>query len=458
MVVSLHNLSIFEAIQTQLGDRFKPFLASPATLASVSRTLTDWVSQNPSSATLFISVPNAHSWSEVAPYYEALARSVRSVYILSKDSLYTSVGNLYCCRLALDSKLQQEYVLGILAPELSCILVGQQLSHTSGSDAFSHCVTYYSYAPESIAPALEVLQQAIGQSKPALKPQLQACCQETVPCPPSPAAASAIIPPLLQLLDTAIQQKSQLQRQSQHLENLQQVNDELQKSLQFKDEFMALVSQQLCNPLTNIKTAIQLLRSPRIKDAQKDKYWDVLQTECNQQVNLINSLVELTSLDDPTPTDRDCSTVLFDLVPGIVSTYQAVAREKGVMLAYTVPSALPKVNFPAAALKQILVKLIENGLECTLEGGKIWVTATANGNYVQLEIRDTGIGIPSEALPKLFDRFYRIPRSHFAARGVGLGLTIAQKLVLQYGGSISVRSQLDRGSTFTVLLPQVDRS
>jgi signal transduction histidine kinase len=319
----------------------------------------------------------------------------------------------------------------------------------------SQLMTFCSYEPEAITAAADLLISIVAESLPQQAEVLRKALAQSPPHEPTARAASQVLPCLLQLLDASAQQHLQLQRKVQVMEELQQLNEELKRSLKFKDEFVSNVSQQLCTPLANIKTAIQLLQSPRIKDAQKSKYWNVLSSECDHQINLIDSLTELSGIEQPAREPEEHSIVLFDIVPGVVSTYQAVAHERGLMLAYTIPANLPSANFPAPALKQVLVKLIENGIQCTPAGGQIWVTATADSHYVQMEVRDTGIGIPQESLPKIFDRFYRVPRSKMEMTGVGLGLTIVQKLLLQHGGAISVRSQPGQGSTFTVLLPQV---
>ncbi|MGK7912067.1 MAG: ATP-binding protein [Synechococcus sp.] len=454
MVVSVSTTSIFEAIQTRIGDRFKPFLARPETLRAACRALTDWVTQAHTDAIVLIRLPDSSVWASEAPYYESLSRSTRAVYILSPESLFTATSNLFCCTVPNGGPKEEALVL--LTSEMSCVLVGQQLEDTYNSSASSHCVTYFSYNSEALEPALDILQALTAQARPQLKVQLASSIENLAPRAPSPNAAAAIVPQLIQLLDSAVQQKQHLQRQTHNLEELQQTNAELKQALEFKDGFMKTVSQQLCNPLTNIKTALQLLRSPRIKEGQKSRYWDVILSECEHQASLINSLMELTSIEESAPEGEAVPVALFDVVPGVVSTYQAVAHEKGIMLAYTVPSALPKVLFPEAALKTVLVKLIENGIQCTLEGGKIWVIATANGQYVQVEVRDTGIGIPPDSIPKLFDRFYRVPRAKMQSGGVGLGLTIVQTLLLQSGGAISVRSQMGMGSTFTLMLPQAE--
>jgi two-component system, OmpR family, phosphate regulon sensor histidine kinase PhoR len=145
---------------------------------------------------------------------------------------------------------------------------------------------------------------------------------------------------------------------------------------------------------------------------------------------------------------------LADIVPGVVSTYQPLAEEKGVRLAYTIPENLPTIACLPSGLKQIVINLLHNGIKFTPRGGQVWVRAKQQGDYVQLEFRDTGIGISAGEIPKIFDRFYRIRHGmDEEMAGAGLGLTIVQKLLLHCGGSISVKSRVGDGSTFNVLLP-----
>ena len=145
---------------------------------------------------------------------------------------------------------------------------------------------------------------------------------------------------------------------------------------------------------------------------------------------------------------------LSEIVPGVVSTYQPLAGEKGIMLAYTVSTDLPAVYCSPAWLRQIVINLLHNSIKFTPTGGKVWVIASAQGDYVQLEFRDTGIGISPYEIPRIFDRFYRVrSASSDDPSGAGLGLTIVQQLLLRCGGSISVKSKAGEGSTFNVLLP-----
>ncbi|HEY9858805.1 MAG TPA: DICT sensory domain-containing protein [Candidatus Obscuribacterales bacterium] len=243
-------------------------------------------------------------------------------------------------------------------------------------------------------------------------------------------------------------------KQAESAEVLQVQNEELLNALRLKDEFLSTVGQELRTPLTNMKTALTLLNSPSLKPAQRQRYMQVLSTECDRQGSLIASLLDLVQLDREIENSTMQPVSLAEIVPGVVSTYQPLAQEKGIMLAYTVPEELPSVSCLSAWLKQIVINLLHNGIKFTPKAGQVWVRAKQQGDYVQLEFRDTGIGIPASEIPKIFDRFYRA--RHVAGEdpgGAGLGLTIVQQILLRCGGSVSVKSKLSEGSTFNVLLP-----
>jgi two-component system, OmpR family, phosphate regulon sensor histidine kinase PhoR len=206
--------------------------------------------------------------------------------------------------------------------------------------------------------------------------------------------------------------------------------------------------------LTNMKTALTLLTSPSLKAAQRQRYMELLSKECDRQGSLITSLLELVRLDQMAEAATGQALRLNEVVPGVVSTYQPLAEEKGVRLSYTVPPDLPMISCLNTWLKQIVINLLHNGIKFTPRGGQVWVRAKQQGDYVQLEFRDTGIGIAPGEISKIFDRFYRVRQlPGEESGGAGLGLTIVQQLLLHCGGSISVKSRLGEGSIFNVLLP-----
>ena len=243
-------------------------------------------------------------------------------------------------------------------------------------------------------------------------------------------------------------------KQSEMVDGLQRQNEELVQTVRSKDEFLSTVGQELRTPLTNMKTALTLLNSPNIKPPQRQRYMELLVRECDRQTSLIGSLLDLVSLDQMAGRETLQAILLSDVVPGVVSTYQPLAEEKGVRLAYTIPDDLPPIACLVPWLRQIVVGLMHNGVKFTPPGGQVWVKAKQQGDFLQLEIKDTGIGISVQEIPKIFDRFYRVRQVTGEDQGgAGLGLTIVQQLLLRCGGSISVKSRPGEGSIFSVMMP-----
>jgi two-component system, OmpR family, phosphate regulon sensor histidine kinase PhoR len=229
----------------------------------------------------------------------------------------------------------------------------------------------------------------------------------------------------------------------------------------FKDELIIHLLQELRTPLTNMKTALTLLDSPILKPLQRQRYVDLIKRECDRQNSLINGAIELLDLEKLAEEDIGAPLNLAETVPGVISTYQPLAAEKGLELAYNIPVDLPLVLCQEGWVKQIAINLLHNSIKYTLTGGQVFVQASVQGDYVQLEFRDNGVGIPMSDLPKIFDRFYRgrsLPNNSPTEpdTGVGLGLTVVQNILLRCGGSISVTSQTGTGSRFRVLLPTLE--
>lgn len=222
----------------------------------------------------------------------------------------------------------------------------------------------------------------------------------------------------------------------------------------FKDELIAHLMQELCTPLTNIKTALKLLESPVLKHLQRQRYLELIRGECDRQNSLINGAARILAL-ERAPTEAGIEAIqLAQIIPGLASTYQPLAEEKGIKLSYKVPDDLPTIYCVEMWVRQIAIELLHNGIKYTHEGGQVFVKAAVQGEYVQLEFRDTGIGIPPVEIPKVFDRFYRVRNvPDEDNNSAGLGLTIVKNILLRCGGSISVVSQVGAGSKFRVLLP-----
>ncbi|MBD0333859.1 MAG: histidine kinase [Cyanobacteria bacterium Co-bin13] len=236
--------------------------------------------------------------------------------------------------------------------------------------------------------------------------------------------------------------------------NLSSQNEVLLNTLRLKDDFLNTVGQELRTPLATIKTALTLLNSPSLKAPQRQRYMDMITQECDRQSSLISGVLDLLQMETSLDHVRPQALRLADTVPPIVSTYQPLAEERGVLLAYTIPNDLPAVACPEAWLRQIMIHLLNNSIKFTQAGGQVWVTANLQDDFAELEIRDTGVGIAPAELPNLFEHFYRGRNSPPGTpEGAGLGLSIVQQLLAYCGGSILVHSQPGSGSSFRVRLP-----
>jgi two-component system, OmpR family, phosphate regulon sensor histidine kinase PhoR len=250
------------------------------------------------------------------------------------------------------------------------------------------------------------------------------------------------------------QSASSYRRQALGMTSLSTQNEALINTLRLKDDFLNTVGQELRTPLTTIKTALTLLDSSHLKPPQRQRYMEMISHECDRQSALISGVLNLlqveTSINQTQPTPLS----LKETVPPVVSTYQPLAEEKGIMLAYTIPAQMPKVSCPDSWLRQIMIHLLNNSLKYTLSGGQVWVTAHSTKDHAEIEVRDTGTGIAASDLPHIFDHFYRgrnLPPNE--TEGAGLGLSIVQQLLVYCGGSITARSQPNEGTRVVVQLP-----
>ena len=216
-------------------------------------------------------------------------------------------------------------------------------------------------------------------------------------------------------------------------------------------DFIAKARQELHSPITTIKTALTLLGSPALKLVQRQRYLEMISTECDRQNSLISGITDLIKVQTTTTTNPQ-PIQLASIIPGIVSTYQPIAEERGIMLAYTIPLGLSEVLGVESELKEIVIHLISNGIQITPHGGRVWVAAAAHdSNFVALTVQDSGTGVTKADADKIFEPFYR---QHTGSEvGAGLGLTLVQQLVNRMGGSISVESTQSKGTTLKILLP-----
>jgi two-component system phosphate regulon sensor histidine kinase PhoR len=168
---------------------------------------------------------------------------------------------------------------------------------------------------------------------------------------------------------------------------------------------------------------------------------------------LVGDLLELSRLERGQTALRLTPFDLGPVVEEVSGHFQARAEAKGIALEAALPEGLPRVIAEPDRLRQVLVNLLDNALKFTPQGGRVKISVSDKGQAVEVSVSDTGIGIPAEHLPHIFERFYKVDRSR-RDQGTGLGLAIAKHIVQAHGGEVRVESREGQGSTFSFTVPK----
>ena len=221
-------------------------------------------------------------------------------------------------------------------------------------------------------------------------------------------------------------------------------------------DFVATASHELRTPLTTVFGGARTLIAYRDKlgRGQQDQLLRMIEQESEHLVQIVDQLLVSAQLDRGGVhlDESDCD--ILALCASVVEFAQMRAAGRNIVL-LQMPTAMEPLRCDEALLRQVLVNLVENGVKYSPEGGRIDVLVSEEPGWVRLEVVDEGIGIPPAELERIFEKFYRLDAA--MSRGVGgsgLGLYISREIVMQMGGTLTVRSSPDEGSAFTVVLPR----
>jgi len=217
-----------------------------------------------------------------------------------------------------------------------------------------------------------------------------------------------------------------------------------------KDEFIAMLSHELRNPLAPIRNGLHILRMQHDQGIDASQTHAMMERQLGHLVRLVDDLLEMSRINQGTLELRRERITLASVVSAAVETSEPLIREAGHHLEVAVPQVPVWLDGDPVRLGQIVSNLLNNAARYTERGGRIWLGAAIHRNRVSLSVRDTGIGFPAEAADGFFELFHRGSRS----KGLGIGLTIARRLAEMHGGTIRASSEgPGRGACFTVDLP-----
>lgn len=222
-----------------------------------------------------------------------------------------------------------------------------------------------------------------------------------------------------------------------------------------KDEFLATLAHELRNPLAPIRNSLHLLRLSGNTDPVVQRVREMMERQVDHMVRLVDDLLEVSRISRGKIELRKERVELAAVIRSAVETSQPLLDAAGHQLAVSLPSQPITLSGDPVRLAQVFANLLNNAAKYAKQPGQVWLTARVEGDEVVVAVRDTGIGIATDMLPRVFEMFMQVEGPHHGSQGgLGIGLALVRSLVQLHGGSVSATSDgLGRGSEFIVRLP-----
>jgi signal transduction histidine kinase/CheY-like chemotaxis protein len=225
---------------------------------------------------------------------------------------------------------------------------------------------------------------------------------------------------------------------------------------QMKNEFVSTVSHELRTPLTSIKGYVDLILdgdAGEINEIQQE-FLGIVKENSDRLVDMINDMLDISRIESGRIRLKIEPVNLGDSIAGAVDSFRAVLNQTGRSIKTRIPDNLPVVAVDRDRVGQVLINLVSNALKYSPSGGDVTISAKHTDGFVHVSVADKGMGISREDQKKLFTKFYRVDSAMTREiGGTGLGLSITKSIIELLGGTVSVRSKLGEGSTFTFTIP-----
>jgi len=231
-----------------------------------------------------------------------------------------------------------------------------------------------------------------------------------------------------------------------------QAEEERRELDRMKSEFLSSVSHELRNPLHSARGFVKLMLEDNVPDPGTQKeFLAIVDKETLRLTSLIDDLLDMSRLEAGQFQIQKQRLPIRDVIHEVIMSFAGIAREKNIIINEDMPAALPDIEADGNRIKQVTGNLLDNAIKFS-DGGSITVKSAVRDDEMLVQVTDQGIGIPEEAMPHLFERFFRA-KDNMARGGTGLGLYISKQIVEAHGGRIWAESKEGEGSTFSFTLP-----
>ncbi len=215
---------------------------------------------------------------------------------------------------------------------------------------------------------------------------------------------------------------------------------------------------ELRTPLASLSTATYLLLRPEMSREQQEQIIHNIHTETLRLNSMASSFLDLARLESGRVQFRKTSFSIPDLLFECKDIMNSKAAEDQVQIRVQASEGLPPCEADRDKIKQVILNLLSNAIKYNRPEGTVAMSAAAAESNICITVEDTGIGIPEEALPHLFEKFYRVHESEDSASGTGLGLSICKQIVQGHGGRVEVHSRLGVGTSFSIIIPRLGKT
>lgn len=234
-----------------------------------------------------------------------------------------------------------------------------------------------------------------------------------------------------------------LRRQMKKAKREHEIQDKIRR------EFTANVSHELKTPLTSISGYAEILKNGMVKPEDVTRFSEKIYSEAQRLISLVGDIIKLSRLDENAVEEKKERIELYSICETIIGRLESAAAKRGIEFeligAKTEIVGIPRI------IDEMIYNLCDNAVKYNRENGKVTVSVMSTNTGVVLSVSDTGIGIPKEDKERVFERFYRVNKSHSKEiGGTGLGLSIVKHGAAVHNAAISIESELDKGTTVTI--------
>jgi len=225
-----------------------------------------------------------------------------------------------------------------------------------------------------------------------------------------------------------------------------------------QSDLIAEFVHELRTPLSSLSTATYLLLRPEMSQEQRDQIVQNIHSETLRLNALASSFLDLARLESGRVQFRKTTFSVTDLLYECKDVMASKAEEEKIQVRVETPDGLPVLEADRDKLKQVILNLVSNAIKYNRPNGSVNLRAESSELQMTILVQDTGLGIPDEALPHLFTKFYRVRENEGKVSGTGLGLSICKQIVNGHGGRIEVKSKVGVGTVFMVHLPKASKT